>query len=81
MSDRDHSQAKESALFLTFLSWLGSEILHDTFFQPLECQIKIAADDTLFFYFYLLKKIKLDVLCESSALQRDSHEISSLIFP
>ena len=28
---------------------------------------KIAADDTLFFYFYLSKEIRLDVSCESSA--------------
>ena len=27
---------------------------------PLKCQTKIAADDILFFYFYLLKKIRLD---------------------
>ena len=32
---------------------------------------KIAADDTfIFFYFYLLKKIRLDVSCESSVRQR-----------
>ena len=32
---------------------------------------KIAADDTLiFFYFYLSKKIRLEVSCESSAEQR-----------
>ena len=49
--------------------------------QPLSLKapIKIAADDTIIiFYFYLSKKIRLDVSCESSAL--DSHEISSLIF-
>ena len=28
---------------------------------------KIAADDTLFFYFYLSKEIRLAVSCESSA--------------
>ena len=38
-----------------------------------------------FLYFYLWKKIRLDVSCESSArgivcLAEDSHEISSLIF-
>ena len=38
--------------------------------QPLKCQTKNAADDTLCFYLYLLKKIRLDILCESSALQR-----------
>ena len=30
-------------------------------------QTKIAADDTLIFYFYLSKKIRLDFPCESSA--------------
>ena len=41
--------------------------------QPLslEAPIKIAADDTIIiFYFYLSKKIRLDVSCESSAVQR-----------
>ena len=47
---------------------------------PLKCQTKIAADDTLCFNLYLLKKIRLDILCESSAGTEDSHEISSLIF-
>ena len=36
----------------------------------LKAPSKIAADDTFFFYFYLLKTIRLDVLCESSARQR-----------
>ena len=37
----------------------------------LKAPSKIAADDTfIFFYFYLLKKIRLDVSCESSARQR-----------
>ena len=44
---------------------------------------KIAADDTFdfFFYFYLLKKISLDVSCESSARQRihkEHHDLFSL---
>ena len=34
--------------------------------QPLKRQAKIAADDTLFFYFYLSEEIRLDVSCESS---------------
>ena len=34
---------------------------------PLERQTKIAADDILIFYFYLSKKISLDVSSESSA--------------
>ena len=42
----------------------------------------IAADNTFIFYFFvhffLLKKIRLDVSCESSAAE-DSHKISSLI--
>ena len=37
---------------------------------PLMRQTKIAADDTLFFYFYISKEIRLDVSCESSALHR-----------
>ena len=32
----------------------------------LKRQTKIAADDTLIFYFYFLKKIRVDVSCESS---------------
>ena len=36
---------------------------------PLKRQTKIAADDT-FFYFYLSKERKLDILCEPSARQR-----------
>ena len=36
----------------------------------LKCLTKIVADDTLFFYFYLSKEIRLDVSCESSARQR-----------
>ena len=43
---------------------------------PLKCQTKSAADDILIFYCYLLKKIRLDFSCESSA----SLETSSLIF-
>ena len=31
---------------------------------------KIAADDTLIFYFYLSKELRLGVSCESSARQR-----------
>ena len=42
-----------------------------------KCQAKIAADDILIFYLYLLKKIRLDFSCESSA---SSLETSSLIF-
>ena len=42
---------------------------------------KIAADDTLFYFLLLsfLKKTRLVVSVESSALTEDSHEISSLI--
>ena len=35
--------------------------------KALKPQTKIAADNTLFFYFYLSKEIRLDVSCESSA--------------
>ena len=44
--------------------------------KPLKRQTKIAADDILIFYFYLLKKIRLDLSCESE----DSLKTSSLIF-
>ena len=37
--------------------------------QHLKCQAKIAADGTLFFYFYLSKEMRLDVSSESSARQ------------
>ena len=40
---------------------------HAVEFNPQKRQTKIAADDTLFFYFYLSKEIRLDVSCESSA--------------
>ena len=40
-----------------------------------------AADDTLFFYFYLLNKISLDVICESSALQRSHMQYQVLFSP
>ena len=36
-------------------------------FKPLKRQTKIAADDILIVYFYLSKKIRLDVSSESSA--------------
>ena len=38
--------------------------------QTLEEPSKTVANDTFIFYFDLLKKIRLDVLCESSAKQR-----------
>ena len=41
--------------------------INDKLLNP---QTKIAADDTLFFYFYLSKEIRLDFSCESSAQQR-----------
>ena len=34
---------------------------------PLKRRTKVAADDILIFYFYLSKKIRLDLSCESSA--------------
>ena len=52
--------------FLCQFSLLGQEPT----FVPLKDQTKIAADDTLFFDFYLCKEIRLDVSCESSARQR-----------
>ena len=43
-------------------------LLHCMYFsKPLKRQTKIAADDILIFYFYLSKKIRLDVSSESSA--------------
>ena len=72
-----------SELFLLpFLFWSSGndfpalELLASV--KPLKRQTKIAADDILFFYFYLPEEIRLDVSCESSA--RQTHEISSLIF-
>ena len=38
--------------------------------NPEKRQTKIAADDILIFYFYLSKKIRLDLSSESSARQR-----------
>ena len=49
-----------SALIVTVLSCFSD-------FNPLKPQTKIAADDFLIFYFYVLKKIWLDFSCESSA--------------
>ena len=43
-------KCKENALVIVLL-----------FVKPLKRQAKIAADDTLIFYFYLSKKIRLDV--------------------
>ena len=34
------------------------------YIKPLKHQTKIAADEFLIFYFYLLKKIRLDFSCE-----------------
>ena len=34
---------------------------------PLKRQVRTAQDDNFFFYFYLSKKIRLDISCESSA--------------
>ena len=53
----------------------GDQLLNEKYFtlgpysflKPLKRQTKIAADDTLFFYFYLSKEIRLDISCESSA--------------
>ena len=42
----------------------------NVFAEPLKRQTKIAADDLLIFYFYLPKKIRLDVSSEFSAKQR-----------
>ena len=36
-------------------------------YLPVKRLTNIAADETLFFYFYLSKQIRLDVSCESSA--------------
>ena len=43
------------------------EIFHVHVQLTLKRQTKIAADDILIFYFYPLKKIRLDFSCESSA--------------
>ena len=44
--------------------------LTEIYLEPLKCQTKISAEDILNFYFYLLKKIRLDFSCESFAQQR-----------
>ena len=49
-------------------------------FQPLKRQTKIAADDIIIFYFYFLKKIRLDFSCESSARQRIHMKYQVLFF-
>ena len=45
-------------------------IRNNNSFLTLKAPITTTADDTFVFYFYVLKKIKLDVSCESSARQR-----------
>ena len=47
---------------------------------PLKRQTKIAADDNLIFYFYLLKKIRLDFSCESFARQKIHLKLQFLFF-
>ena len=42
-------------------------LLHCLTLKGQKNKTKIAADDTLFFYFNLSKEIRLDVTCESSA--------------
>ena len=46
----------------------------------LKAPSKIAADDTYYFYFYLSKKIRLDVPCESSAKQRIHMKYQALFY-
>ena len=41
----------------------------------LTLKAKIAADDTLIFYIYLSKKIRLDFSCESSAWIHLKHQV------
>ena len=48
---------------LPFLPLFPLEIIS----YPVKRQTKIAADDILILYFYLLKEIRLDFSCESSA--------------
>ena len=45
-----------------------------------KCQTKVAADDILSLYFYLLKKIMLDFSCESSAKQRIHIKYQALFY-
>ena len=62
-----------SAIFMKgnkFCDFLFASI--DDYAQPkrdllLKRQTKIAADDILIFFFYLSKKIRLNISCESSA--------------
>ena len=63
----------KSVIFTSYLqaseAWLlGISVCFFFFFLSIiKCQTKIAADDTLFFYFYVCKEIRLDVSRESSA--------------
>ena len=52
---------------------------HETILT-LKAPSKIAADDNCFFYFYLSKKIRLDVSCESSAKQRINMKYLALFY-
>ena len=53
-----------------FTDWQTGGHTGTTTLPLLIAHFTLAADDALFFDFYLLKKIRLDVLCESSTLQR-----------
>ena len=54
---------------------------HKHILLTLKAPSKIAADDTfIIFYFYLSKKIRLDVSCESSAKQVIHIKYQSLFY-
>ena len=47
--------------------WPRDYIINSTISSLLKRQTKIAADDILMVYFYLSKKIRLNISCDSSA--------------
>ena len=47
--------------------WISDSMATVEAYKPLKRHIKIPADDTLFFFFYLSKEIRLDVSYESPA--------------
>ena len=51
----------------------------NSFLKPLKHQAKLQQTTLLCFYFYRLKKIRLDVSCESSSMQR-IHMIYQVLF-
>ena len=62
-----HKRIMVMALKRPSVTLLGSILSQIQSKLTLKAPNKIAADDILMFYFYLSKKIRLDLSCESSA--------------